>query len=99
MKKNRASFFNETMDYYNTQMPNVGGNLPMNSNAFMSQSGFYMGNMPYNPYAQNEDINATIAKLERQIAKLERRVSILEQNSTSYVTEDKDTTINNMYMV
>lgn len=101
MKKNRSSFFNETMDYYNTQMPNMIGPNNMMPNATqysMSQSGFYMGNpnMSNTPF---DDYSARLAKMERQLNRLEHRVSILEQNNTNYSTEDGDTTINNMYMV
>lgn len=92
MKRNRASFFNETMDYYNTQMPNM---VPNNGMSMMNQSGFYASNMPYS----QDDFTSRIAKLERQVNRLEHRINILEQNSISYSTDEKDTTINNMYMV
>ncbi len=102
MRKNRSSFFNETMDYYNTQMPGMVGPNNMMPNATqysMSQSGFYMGNQPQNNGLPYEDVNARLAKIERHLNKLEHRVNTLEQNNTSYSTEDGDTTINNMYMV
>ncbi len=92
MKRNRASFFNETMDYYNTQMPNMIPNQNMN---MMNQSGFYASNAPF----MDNDTSSRIAKLERQVNRLEHRINVLEQNSTSYTTDDGDTTINNMYMV
>lgn len=97
MKKNRSSFFNETMDYYNTQMPNM---IPNTTQYSMSQSGFYTGNMPMqNNMVYPDDLNSRIAKLERQVNRLDHRITALEQNNTSYSTDDKDTTINNMYMV
>ena len=102
MKKNRASFFNETMDYYNTQMPNMIPNPNTMPNAMqysMSQSGFYTGNMPQgNPYI-GDDLNTRLAKLERQINRLEHRINSLEQNTTSFSKDENETTINNMYMV
>ena len=93
MKRNRASFFNESLNYYNTQMPGI---MP-NNNAMMGVSSY--SNVGVNPMYNLEDLNGKIARLEREINRLEHRVSLLEQNNTKYTTEDIDVSANNMYMV
>ena len=101
MRKNRASFFNDNIDYYNTPNPNMynpNANLmPANGPAPGSQTGYYINQYPNMP--NNEDFTSRFAKLERQVNRLEKRVSNLEQNQTSYSTDDIDSNVNNMYMV
>ena len=105
MRKNRASFFNDNIDYYNTPNPNMynpNANLmPANGPAPGSQTGYYMNGYPnqYPNMPNNEDFTSRFAKLERQVNRLEKRVSNLEQNQTSYSTDDIDSNVNNMYMV
>ena len=90
MIKNRAAFFNDNPMDYNPNMFNQ--NMPMNEPYQMNQMG-------YQSYNQPEDVNARIAKLERQINRLEHRISVLEQNNTNYPGDDLDSNVNNMYMV
>jgi septation ring formation regulator EzrA len=96
MKKNRAAFFNEPMDYYNTQNP---GMYNPNQNLMPANGSMPMPQQGYNMMPVGDDIETRLAKIERQLNRIEHRVSLLEQNGTTYSTDDVDTKINNMYMV
>ncbi len=101
MKKNRNSFFSEANINYASYNPNLmAANGPMQSaNAY---NAFYAGNnlnpnmMPM--YGTNNDLESRLAKMERQINRLEHRIAKLEANNT-YITDDYETTTNNMYML
>ena len=114
MKKNRASFFNEQLDYQ--QMSANNYNAPMQNPNMMppqisAQSSFYAGvpnqmqnpNMNQLPYTNqnymNNDIESKIAKIERQINRIEHRLSKLETTNTSTLNTDFDSNINDMYMI
>lgn len=106
MKKNRNTFFSEAnMNYanYNPNM-NMAANAPFQSAT--AYNSFYAGPNPnamaggqmQNYAVAPTDLESRLAKIERQLNRLEHRVSKLETNNT-YVTEDYESTTNNMYML
>lgn len=110
MKKNRASFFNESTNFaqfnpnamnQNMMNPNMM-NQPMPNTPYVnSQSSFtaspYPNQMMPMPMVQ-EDLESRLAKIERQINRLDHRITKLEQNTT-LSTNDFESNINDMYMV
>lgn len=110
MKKTRNTFFTEANMNY-ASFPNMGmpANMPVQSstqyNSFYSgpnmNPGASMPNaMPSMPMqgAAPTDLESRLAKIERQITRLEHRISKLESSNT-FITEDFDSTTNNMYML
>lgn len=104
MKKNRNTFFQEaqmsSFNYYPepNQMNLMSANMP--TQASQSSQSFYAGPAPM--YQQNQtvgysDIEARIAKLERQVSRLETRLNKLESQGSTYIDEYDTST--NMYMV
>ena len=104
MKKNRNTFFQEaqmsSFNYYPepNQMNLMSANMP--TQASQSSQSFYAGPVPM--YQQNQntnysDVEARIAKLERQVSRLETRLNKLESQGTTYIDEYDTST--NMYMV
>lgn len=81
------------------------GPLPANA-PYQSDSAynsFYAGvnpnqNMP-GMVAAPTDIESRLAKMERQISRLEHRVNKLETTNTTFVSDDYESTTNNMYML
>lgn len=103
MKKNRNTFFQEaqmsSFNYYPNpnQMNFMSANMP--AQASQSSQSFYAGPAPM--YQQNQntnynDIEARIAKLERQVNRLETRLNKLE--SPININDNYDTSTN-MYMI
>lgn len=103
MRKNRNTFFSEAnMNYsgYNPNM-NMAANAPFQSAS--AYNSFYSGpnpnqNMPSMTNYAPSDLESRLAKMERQINRLEHRLSKLETNNT-YISEDYESTTNNMYML
>ena len=109
MKKDRNAFFqnNSSASYYypmNTMpMANYNMGTPM---ATESNSSFYSGPIvPMQGYNMNmgndynSELEARLAKLERQINRLDTRVSKLESELNSNYSNGNEYTTNNMYMV
>lgn len=105
MKKDRNTFFQEAQmssyNYYpNPNMNLMSANMP--TQASQSSQSFYAGPAPMmqNIPMQNtqySDIEARLAKLERQVSRLEARLNKLESGNT-YISEEYDSSTN-MYMV
>ena len=83
--------------------PNMGmpANAPIQSQT--AYNSFYSGPNPnqmpsMQSYAAPTDLESRLAKMERQITRLEHRISKLEQTNT-YISEDFESTTNNMYML
>lgn len=104
MKKNRNTFFQEaqmsSFNYYPNpnQMNLMSTNMP--TQASQSSQSFYAGPAPMYQQTQNtgySDIEARIAKLERQVSRLETRLNKLESQGSTYIDEYDTST--NMYMV
>lgn len=102
MKKDRNAFFqnNSSSSYFYPTNNMMGGMMgyPM---ATESNSAFYQG--PVMPNMQpmqgdyNSELEARLAKIERQINRLDTRLSRLESESVNI--SGQDITNNNMYMV
>lgn len=99
MRKNRNSFFSEAnMAYanYNPNMNMMAANAPYQTAA--ASNSFYSGPVPNNMVNGTTDLESRLAKMERQISRLEHRINKLEGANT-FITEDFDSTTNNMYML
>ncbi len=104
MKKDRNSFFSE---YGFNQSSGYIPNMNMNQMGIMpnqtvsANSQFYAGSSLNNNSYMNQnmysDIDARMAKIEREINRLEHRVTRLEEGSKSSSDEVNYNT--NMYMV
>ena len=109
LKKDRNSFFTESSMYQsgmNMPSPNMmyPGGMPGSPYPMGPMPGPYPNQMGTPDYGNGPNIEARIAKMERQIIRLETRVNKLENTSITptplYSNEDID--INNstsMYMV
>ena len=91
MLRNRNSFFPDTnINNMSSGMPQGQQMMPTNPNMYGAPM---MQQMPIN--MNNEDIEARIAKLERQINRLDNRITKLE-NASKIVNDDLSSS---MYMV
>lgn len=106
MKKDRNSFFQETLAYNQSSFPNMNiANNPFANNIYAGPTPNNGMPLNYNtPIYQNQnyndnysDIEARLAKIERQISRLDARISKLE-NGNLYPNEDMNET-NNVYML
>lgn len=103
MKKDRNTFFQEaqmsSFNYYPNpnQMNLMSANMP--TQASQSSQSFYAGPAPIgqNINSNYNDIEARIAKLERNMNRLETRLNKIENQSSTYIDEYDTST--NMYMV
>lgn len=108
MKKDRNAFFqNQSAStyYYPTNnmgnmgmMPNMGG-VPM---ATESSSNFYQGPIVAQPNQgldYSSELEARLAKIERQISRLDQRVTKLESEVLTGTDNSTDYSANNMYML
>ncbi len=110
MKKERNAFFqNQSSSSYYYPTSNIPMNMPMQNYpgsypmATESNSSFYQGpiinQVPVQQSDYNTEIEARLAKIERQISRLDTRLTKLESEmNTSYGT-NTDYNSNSMYMV
>lgn len=109
MKKDRNSFFSQfgSYGYNNTQPPMM---TPQEQFSFPSQQ--MSSNMSYQMtpstpmtpmYAQDNDLDARLSKIERELNRIDARLSKLESASISSINNNNTNTdynfANSMYMV
>lgn len=105
MKKDRNAFFqnNSSSSYFYPMNTMPVANYGMTPMATESNSSFYQGpivpmqSMPMGS-EYNSELEARLAKLERQINRLDTRVSKLE-SEIGNSSNGSEYTTNNMYMV